>query len=140
MELSMTSWMRRITVLASGLIVLVALSGPADAGNFDGSKPFLCAVTSLMECDAGKCERETAESTGAPPFFRIDVPGKVITAEPARKSPLRSHMRADGLLIVQGGEEGRGWSATIDEETGKMSAGVVGQDHVFAVFGACTIP
>jgi len=49
-------------------------------------------------------------------------------------------MRVDGLLIVQGGEEGRGWSATIDEETGRMSAGVVGPDHVFAVFGACTIP
>jgi len=48
--------------------------------------------------------------------------------------------RLDGRLILYGGENGRGWTATVAENTGHMSAGVVGDEYTFALFGACMMP
>ncbi len=66
--------------------------------------------------------------------------GQTVTTGAARKSPLKSVTRLDGQLILQGGENGRGWSATIDEETGRMAIAIVDNDYTFSLFGACTIP
>ena len=44
----------------------------------------------------------------------------------------------EGNIILQGVENGRGWSIVISEETGKMSATVAGDEIGFIVFGACT--
>jgi hypothetical protein len=57
-----------------------------------------------------------------------------------RTSQLKSVARVDGELILQGSENGRGWSATADEGTGRMAAAVVDNDHIFSLFGSCTIP
>jgi len=128
-------------LVLAGLIVAGA-AGPAMAANYDGSKPLICAVSTIMECDAGQCDRYAPPDTpaGAPAFFKIDVPGKVVTASAGRKSPLITNMHINGRLVIQGGENGRGWSATIDEDTGVMSAAVVDEDHTFSLFGACTTP
>ena len=77
---------------------------------------------------------------GAPTFIKIDVTTKVVTASAGRKSTLNTAMHLNGRLVLQGGENGRGWSATIDEDTGVMSAAVVDNDHTFSLFGACTTP
>jgi hypothetical protein len=69
----------------------------------------------------------------------MDVASQTISAGDKR-STLRSAMRLDGELIVQGGEHGKGWSATINEETGRMAAAVIESDYTFSLFGACTIP
>jgi hypothetical protein len=120
-------------------IALVGKAGLAVAGPYDGSRPFLCAVTNIMECDAsGQCDRH-ADAVNAPKFLRVDVPGRAISAG-AKTSQLKNVSRVDGELILQGGEHGRGWSATIDEESGRMAAAVVDNDYIFSVFGACTIP
>jgi hypothetical protein len=112
----------------------------AAAGPYDGSRPFLCAVTTIMECDAsGQCERQVPDGVNSPMFIRVDVAGQAISAG-AKKSQLRSASRLDGELILQGGENGRGWSATIDEETGRMAAAIVDNDYTFSLFGACIIP
>lgn len=44
----------------------------------------------------------------------------------------------DGKLILQGMEDGRGWSLVIVEETGKMSAAIAGSQVGFVVSGNCT--
>jgi hypothetical protein len=82
----------------------------------DGSAPLLCAIDTIMECDAtGQCQRYTAlPHPDFPPFPR--------------------------RLILQGGENGRGWSAAISEDTGRLTAGIVADDFSFAVSGACTTP
>lgn len=132
------------TLIASLLVLLSILAvpvGPTGAGDFDGTKPFLCAMTTVMECDgSGQCERQVADTVGAPTFLRIDVGGRMVTAGTARKAALKSSERLEGRLILHGGENGRGWSATIDENTGQLSAAVVANDHTFSLFGACTIP
>ena len=77
---------------------------------------------------------------GAPSFIKIDVPAKMVTASANRQSRLNTALHLNGRLVVQGGENGRGWTATIDEDTGVMSAAVVDNDHTFSLFGACTTP
>ncbi|MGH7393653.1 MAG: hypothetical protein ACREM3_29990 [Candidatus Rokuibacteriota bacterium] len=127
--------------LCALLALPAAVGAQAGAGAFDGSKPFLCALTTVMECDgSGQCERQTAEMVGAPTFIRVDVGSRVVTAGADRRAALQSSARLNGRLILHGGENGRGWSATIHESTGQMSAAVVDNDHTFSLFGACTLP
>jgi hypothetical protein len=128
-------------VALAGLCLLAAVT-PALAANFDGTKPLICAITTIMECDAAQCDRYAPEGTtvGAPSFIKIDVATKTVTASFGRKSTLGTVNNIDGRLVLQGGENGRGWSATVDGDSGEMSASVVDKDHTFSLFGACTTP
>jgi hypothetical protein len=126
-------------------ILMTALAGTpglAAAGLYDGSRPFLCAVTAILECAAasGQCEPHIADDATAPAIIKFDVAGQTVTTGAARKSPLSSVKHIDGQLILQGSENGRGWSATIDEETGRMAVAIVDNDYTFSLFGTCTIP
>jgi len=132
---------RAMRMLLALAVAGLALAPAAAAAVYDGSTPLLCAVNTVMECDdSGRCQRHGASQF--PPFLRINVPGKVITAggADARKTEIKTVTRLDGRLILHGGENGRGWAATIAEDTGRMSAGVVADDFTFALFGACTTP
>jgi hypothetical protein len=123
------------------LACLSLVAAPAVAGPYDGSRPFLCAVATVMECDgSGQCERHINDASSVPTFIRIDVGAQTVTAGASRRTTLRSATRLDGQLILQGGENGRGWSATIEEETGRMAAAIVDNDYIFSIFGGCTIP
>jgi hypothetical protein len=130
----------RLLVSVPLMAAWVGTAGLAVAGPYDGSRPLLCAVMTIVECDSsGGCERQRPDGVTAPQFIRVDVPGQMVTSGDKR-SPLRSATRLDGELILQGGENGRGWSATIDEETGRMAAAVVDNDYTFSLFGGCTLP
>jgi hypothetical protein len=107
------------------------LSVSAVAGDFDGSKPLLCAVIDVVECGSGgKCQQVTAEDVGIPRFLTI-----------------KNSEHIDGKLILQGAEDGIegvrdgvGWSLAIAEESGKMVLTASGDEVGFVVFGACTLP
>lgn len=131
-----------LTLVALPLLACLSLvAHPAVAGPYDGSRPFLCAVATVMECDgSGQCERHIGDASTVLTFIRIDVAAQTITAGPTRRTALKSVTRLDGQLILHGGENGRGWSATIEEETGRMAAAIVDNDHTFSIFGGCTIP
>ena len=136
----MNAWMKRLvgSMMVAGL---VGTAGLAVAGPFDGSRPFLCGVTAIMECAAsGECERHVPDDVTAPAILKFDVAGQTVTTGTARKSALKSATRVDGQLILQGSENGRGWSATVDEETGRMAVGLVDTDYTFSLFGACSLP
>lgn len=136
----MTAWTRLMLLV----IFLTAVAGPADvarAGSYDGSRPFYCAVSAIMECDAtGRCERHLEDTANPLSFIRVDVAGQAITGGPGRKSVLKTVTHQDGELILHGSENGRGWNATIDEETGRLAAAIVENDYTFSIFGVCTLP
>lgn len=44
----------------------------------------------------------------------------------------------DGRLILQGSQNGRGWSLVISETSGKMNVAAADDGAVFVVFGGCT--
>ena len=134
------------TLLATGLVTLALVLGAPIAAHaaLDGSTPMLCAVSTVMECDAaGRCVRITPElHPDFPSFLRVNVPQRVIVegGPGGRKSEIKAVTRLDGRLILHGGENGRGWAATVAEDTGLMTAGIVTDTFAFNIYGACTPP
>ena len=130
-----------LAVLALLAAPLLLIGRAGAAGPYDGSKPLLCAVANVMECDdQGKCERHLNDDNDHTiTFLRIDVGGKTVKAG-NRTATVKAASNIDGQLILQGGENGRGWSATIAEDTGRMAAAVVDTDVTFSLFGGCTLP
>jgi hypothetical protein len=133
--------------VGSGLLVIVGLivaSYSTASAALDGTTPLLCSVTTMTECDAsGQCENQSpTRHPDFPSMLKINVPGRVITtaAADSRKTEIKSVTRLDGRLILNGGENGRGWAATIAEDTGRMAAGIVADDFTLALFGTCTSP
>jgi hypothetical protein len=132
--------------LGVGFVTLALIVGPPVAARaaLDGSTPMLCAVSTVMECDAeGKCVRITPDvHPDFPTFLRVNVPQRTIVegGRGSRKSEIKTVTRLDGRLILQGGENGRGWTATVAEDSGRMSAGIVTDTFAFNLFGACATP
>jgi len=104
--------------------------------------PLLCAPGEQIQCeDNGECVRGTIQGARLPRFIRVDfatqqlsglVEGeKVVTA-------IKNRQQLDGVLILQGTENGRGWSVAINEKSGEMTLTVSGDQVGFVVFGACT--
>jgi hypothetical protein len=114
---------------------------PAAAAAFDGSAPMFCAVMTVMECDPkGECSRRLAEDVNLPTFVRVDVSGRALASpDGKRTAEVKSVTRLDGSLILQGAQNGRGWTVAIVEETGKLSAAVADGEDAFVVYGACAL-
>ena len=137
-----------------GLMVMIIgmFSLPALAGDFDGSKPLICAVMDLVECQpGGKCQQVAAEDVGIPHFLKINFKEKKISAthpDGSKKSTaIENFEKIDGKIIIQGAEDGIegvrdgvGWSLAIAEETGKTVLTASGDEVGFVIFGACTLP
>lgn len=142
MRTSIASLGTLATTIAAVTVIGTAL--PAASAALDGSAPMLCAINTIMECDeTGQCQRHSAlQHPDFPSFLRVNVPQGLITdgTNSGRRTEIKSSTRLDGQLILHGGENGRGWSAAIAEDTGRMTAGVVASDFTFALFGACTTP
>jgi hypothetical protein len=127
------------------LPVVLGVLAPSSAVSaaLDGSAPFLCAIVQALECSPdGTCERRGAEDINLPQFIKIDPKTRVIAApEPGgRTAPVQDLASVDGKLVMHGGQQGRGWSAVIVSDTGKMSVSIVDEGATFVVFGACTAP
>ncbi|HYA01635.1 MAG TPA: hypothetical protein VEI04_00795 [Syntrophobacteria bacterium] len=137
--------------ISMGLLLLGVCLVPLSvvAADFDGSKPLLFSVISVMECtpDEG-CNQVTAESVMLPQFFKIDFKTKRVTpameAQGKRTSEIKRMERIDGKVILQGAEAGieggrggLGWTLAISEETGRAILTASGEEVGFVVFGAC---
>jgi hypothetical protein len=111
------------------------------AGKFDGSVPMLCVPTVVTECGTdGDCKRGTAASVNLPEFLKVDLKAMKVYAEgTGRESPIRNLEHLNDTLIVQGGQDGRAWSMTIAEGTGRMSSTISTHTEGFIIFGACTL-
>jgi hypothetical protein len=103
--------------------------------------PLLCAPGEEIQCENNKeCIRGTVQGARLPRFIRVDLAAqqlsgvaegeKVVTA-------IKNRQQIEGMLILQGAENGRGWSMTIDEKSGEMTLTVSGDQVGFVVFGAC---
>jgi len=111
------------------------------SAKYDGSVPLLCAPIQAIECGVGgDCHRGTADSVNIPQFLKIDFEEKIIMAadESEKKAIIKSLEHVDGKMIMQGTQNGRGWTLVISEESGKMSATISDVQVGFVLFGACT--
>jgi len=135
--------MQVLRPLLLALMACAVLPGSALGVNIDWSKPVICAVLRTVECGVSEeCKTGSAESINVPQFLRIDLGKRRMTG--IRPSGEQAATMAQTLedmndsLILQGIEEGRGWTAVIDKVSGKMVASAAGSQAGFLVFGACT--
>lgn len=122
------------------LLALGALPLTVPAEDFDGSRELLCAVTELMECtEFDKCEAISPEAASAPEFLKVNVKKKELTGvgDQTRVSKIRNTEKVDGTLILQGAENGRGWTMSIAMESGEYTGTSTGQQIAFILFGNC---
>jgi hypothetical protein len=130
----------RVAGAAAAVGLLVGLTPPALAGDFDGSKLLLCASVEALDCAPGTaCEKSTPGEIGAPAFFRIDFAGKALVG-PHRKAPIELIEKTDTQILLQGTELGYAWTIVLDAATGEMATTLANRDGVFVIFGACTVP
>ena len=133
--------MKALGAIVGSAALCLASWPAAAAGKYDGSVRMLCVPTVVSECGAeGECRRVSAEGVILPPFFKVDLKAqKVHSEETGRDSPIRNVERLDGNVIIHGAQAGRGWTMTISEETGKMSAAIASAGEGWLMFGSCTL-
>ncbi len=131
----------RVAIAAT--ITAVSPISAIAAGPFDGSAPILCAVTQAVECAPdGTCSNEPDPDLNAPQFLWIDVAKNTVRTTRPGGEDLNTEaskiVHGDGWLILQGDDNGRGWTANLTESTGQMSVAVSGDGVAFLLFGSCT--
>jgi hypothetical protein len=125
MNLPLAAW-----ILASGTAAM--------AGDFDGSKPLICAPVEAIDCIAGDgCEKGIPDDIGAPAFLRVDFTNKLIIG-PKRSSPIAAMEKEAQQILLQGTELGLAWSMALDTANGKMVTTFSGREGAYVLFGSCT--
>lgn len=127
--------------LLFGAVAALVPAAPAAAGDFDGSKKLLCVPVRGYHCvPSGECSEVTADEINVPQFIRVDFKRKTLSGVEAgeRSTAIQNFRKADGKTIIQGAENGRGWTMVIDQSTGKMSSSISDNADGFLMFGACT--
>jgi hypothetical protein len=113
------------------------------AGPIDASSHCLCAITKVIECDAqGECAEVSPEEVNIPTFIKVDFKAKTLSgvdSTDSRTTPIKNFEQGEGLMMFQGAENQKGWSTIVNQETGKLSSSVTGEDYGFLMFGACTV-
>ena len=129
--------MKRFNLKSLVAAVCIAAT-PALAADFDGTRPLICSSIEAHDCELGvSCLRAVAEDLNVPQFIRLDFTAKTISAK-GRTSKMQSHARSDGMLILQGVENKRAFSITINEQSGKLVGAIAADEEGYMIFGACT--
>ena len=135
----MNDAMRVVAALALG----AAASGAGAAG-LDGESRMICAATQAVVCQsAGDCVTGAPEAVNLPVFWHVDPKAKVVKSRTAERGERTSDVTTveteGGHLVLQGSDEGFGWSLTVNSASGAMLMSG-GQDVGYLVFGECTTP
>ena len=135
------------TTAGAGLLLAIGLAlaapGLAGAAQFDGSKNLVCVPTDAIQCEgAGECVRTEVEALNLPKFLLVDFKKKQLRGTPEgateeTTSKIRNVEKLGDRTLLQGSQNGRGWSLSIDAITGDMSAAIAADDLAFVLFGVC---
>jgi len=130
---------------AAALAAAAALLAPgASAEGLDGSRNMVCAAVNVVACGEGAhCFQGQARTFELPEFMFVDMKAKVVraTSESPYKdvdSPIKNSETTRSQFILQGIENGHGWSMSIDRASGRMAATLSGELVSYMIFGACT--
>ncbi len=134
--------MKKVTIGALALGLALAHHS-ALAQSVDGADPLVCAAIETEICEAGMaCTEGDAQAMNVPSFLHISLANNSIQGTRPNGESLNtviaSTTRDAGELLLQGVENGRGWSMAITEATGRMVLSAAGDNIAFVVFGACT--
>ena len=129
--------------IALAVLLMSLHSLGATAASFDGSASLLCAALDVIGCDNGPgCWEGQARDFELPQFVLVDFKNKLVRAkddsENPAVSPILNLEKTDQQIIIQGVENGHGWSGMIDRESGTISFAAAGPEASFMLFGSCT--
>jgi hypothetical protein len=127
-----------LTLLAAALAAV-----PALGDDVAGAQTLLCATREVFACaPGGDCRRVDPSEIKVPDFVEVDLTAKQLrttaASGEARSTAIRLVERQEGLLFLQGLENGRAWSFLVVEDTGQLTAVVAREELSVSVFGACT--
>lgn len=132
--------MKRIHVAA--LVVLLGLlpSAGARTEGVDGETPLVCDLVEASLCDGiASCREIEFAEIDLPPVYTVDFSVRQIASEDGlRTSPIASQELGEVALLLQGTQNGRGWSMVIDRATGHLSATIADVEGAVVIAGACT--
>jgi len=129
---------------AAGLAAASALfAAGASAEGLDGSRNMVCAAVSVVACtEDHACFQGLAKHFGLPKVMIVDMNAKLVrgSAESGYKqdSPIKNAESTGSQFIVQGVENGHGWSMSVDRATGRMATILSGELVSYMIFGTCT--
>jgi len=137
------NFMKPFSIIMIIVCALLASNTRAPAGDFDGTKPFICSVVQVIVCPRdGEIEKDTAENVNLPQFFFINVEKRTVSAKGSkgekRETAIENVRHENGTLILEGVQLGKAWHAVINEQTGKTTLTGATDDTAFVVFAACT--
>ncbi len=111
-------------------------------GPFDGSQPLLCTTHESDSCiEDEECVGGDADDVSLPEFIRINIEDKTIKildeGRTGETTTIRTVERAGASTILQGIENGRGWTFLINDE-GETVLTVTDDGVGWVAFGDCT--
>ena len=141
--------MKNITLTVLTFLCAGIISHLSHAGDFDGSKPLLFSVKTILECSPnGESHIVTTQEMEMSQFFIVDCKKMTLSPFPPipgrRDGVIKRLERIDGKLVLQGADDGIehvrdgvGWTVAISEDTGRAVVTASGDDVGFVIFGAC---
>jgi len=132
--------MKRST-LALPIVMLSLAASVARAEGLDASKPLVCSLTEAAECDGvAACTDVTLEQIDLPPLWRVDFAAKQLSSKDGtRSSPIGALETLDSALVLQGHQNGRGWTLVIERATGHVSVSAADAEGAFVLAGSCSV-
>ena len=135
--------MKKVAICMSAMWTMIALGESALAGGLDGTAPVVCATSDTFDCEPSRrCIEDSPEAVNIPRLIRLDLSAKKAFTKgmsgEERVADIGSQAAQDGELMLQGIQNGFGWTMSIAQDSGAMALTIVGKGAGFVVFGTCT--
>ena len=130
-------------VICGGAFISLGIAAfSAAAKDISKAQKLICAPAIAHQCSAReKCSSGSPGSVDIPQFFRIDLKKRIVIGEAAgnqkRTSKISNVDNGERVLILQGTQLGRGWSAVINKSTGNMVVTASADNTAITLFGSC---
>lgn len=128
------------TILLLPILAFPLLAVAAHAEALDATQPLRCALSEAAECDEmAACSDVTLEQIELPGEFRVDFAGKqLVSSDGQRTSPVQAVEALDAVVVLQGHQNGRGWTMVLERATGRLSATIATVEGAFILAGGCS--
>ena len=122
------------------MALLLLLPIRASGEGVDGKTPLVCDLVKASQCDGvASCASTDFADIDLPPVYLVDFAAKRLASEDGqRASPIASQELLDAVLVLQGSQNGRGWTMVVDRATGHLSATIADAEGALVIAGACT--
>ena len=129
--------------LATLGMAIVLFPAAALAADLDGKASLVCASIDVVGCANGPgCHEGSADEFDLPQFLFVDFEKQHVHGTDETGIDVVSEVRNSEIteeqIILQGIENHRGWTMTIDRGDGDMTLSSSGAGVSFMIFGACT--